>query len=74
VVWRIAMSVMPDKDMRVGPRTLPVRHEPMEEMYDMASSVIIDATMKSKGGFPRVNKVSPELMARVEARWKEYFS
>jgi 4-hydroxy-3-polyprenylbenzoate decarboxylase len=73
VVWRLAMSVMPDKDMRIGPRSLPVRHEPMEELYDMSSSVIIDATMRSKGGFPQVNKVSPELMAKVESRWDEYF-
>jgi len=74
VMWRMVMSVMPDKDMKIGPRDLPVRHEPMEEIYDMASSVIIDATMKSKGGFPQVNQVSRELMAKVDARWKEYFS
>jgi UbiD family decarboxylase len=74
IIWRMVMSVMPDKDVRIGPRSEPVRHEPMEEFYDRASSVVIDATMRSKGAFPPVNRVSRELMAKVEARWKEYFT
>lgn len=80
VMWRVVMSVMPDQDIRIGPRTDPTAHEPLEEFYDSkASSVVIDATMRSrqaagdgKEGFPPVNKVSPELAAKVEARWKEY--
>lgn len=80
VMWRMVMSVMPDQDIRIGRRTDPTGHEPLAELYDSkASSVIIDATMRSKNplrdgneGFPPVNKVSQELMAKVEARWKEY--
>ena len=43
------------------------------------SAIIIDATFKSKEGkvkgkvgFPPVNKVSEELMRKIEARWNEY--
>ncbi len=80
VLWRIIMGVMPDRDMKVGPCTDLTAHEPLAELYDSkASSVIIDATLRSKRGiakgeegFPPVNKVSRELMAKVEARWKEY--
>ena len=80
VLWRIIMGVMPDRDMKVGPCTDLTAHEPLAELYDSnASSVIIDATLRSKRGiakgkegFPPVNKVSKELMAKIEARWKEY--
>ncbi|MGH7771893.1 MAG: UbiD family decarboxylase [Candidatus Binatia bacterium] len=80
VMWRVAMGVMPDKDLRVGPRTDPITHEPLADLYaSKASSVIIDATFRSKQGtikgkegFPPVDKVSKELMSKVAARWEEY--
>lgn len=80
VMWRVVMGVMPDKDIRIGARVDPITHEPLAALYDSkASSIIIDATFRSKsgkakgrGGFPAVNKMSKELMSKVEARWKEY--
>jgi 3-polyprenyl-4-hydroxybenzoate decarboxylase len=81
VMWRVALGVMPDEHLRIGPRTEAMFHEPMLEMYGgRTSTVTIDATFRSKRrvvdgeevGFPPVNKVSRELRARVEARWGEY--
>lgn len=80
VMWRVVMGVMPDKDVRIGPRLDRITHEPLATLYDSkASSIIIDATFRSKPGkskelgeFPPVNKVSKELMSKVESRWKEY--
>lgn len=80
VMWRVALAVMPDKDVKVGPRTDSISHEPLADLYDgKGSSIVVDATFRSKRGkvkgregFPPVNKVSKELMAEVEARWKEY--
>ncbi len=80
VMWRVAMGVMPDKDVRIGPRVDFITHEPLADLYDSkASSIIIDATFRSRHGkvkgregFPPVDKVSKELMSKVEARWKEY--
>jgi hypothetical protein len=75
------MGVMPNEHVRIGPRTEPLFHEPLEEMYEgRTSTVVIDATFRSKRRlvdghevtFPPVNKVSRELRARVEARWREY--
>ncbi len=74
------MGVMPDKDVRTGPRTDEISHEPLAYMYNFkGSSVVIDATFRSKKGMnwnkegsPLVNKVSRELMVRVKSRWKEY--
>jgi len=80
VMWRVAMVVMPDKDVWIGPRTDPITHEPLADLYvSKASSVIIDATFRSKQGtikgkegFPPVNKVSKELVSKIAARWEEY--
>jgi 3-polyprenyl-4-hydroxybenzoate decarboxylase len=81
VMWRVALGVMPDEHIRIGPRTEAMFHEPMLAMYGgQTSTVTIDATFRSKRrvvdgeevGFPPVNKVSRELRARVEARWGEY--
>jgi UbiD family decarboxylase len=80
VMWRVALAVMPDRDVRVGARTDSISHEPLADIYDgKGSSIIVDATFRSKRGtvkgregFPPVNKISKELMAKVEARWKEY--
>ncbi|GEM_PF-176567 len=81
VMWRVALAVMPDKDVRIGPRTDPISHEPLAAMHhNVSSSIVIDATFRSKKtivdgrevGFPRVNRVSKELRSKVEGRWKEY--
>jgi len=80
VMWRAVMAVMPDKDVKIGSRTDPITHEPLAYLFDSkASSIIIDATFRSKlgiikgrEGFPLVSKISKELMSRVEGRWKEY--
>jgi 4-hydroxy-3-polyprenylbenzoate decarboxylase len=81
VMWRVALAVMPDKDVRIGPRTDPISHEPLAAMHhNVSSSIVIDATFGSKKtivdgrevGFPRVNRVSKELRSKVEGRWKEY--
>jgi 4-hydroxy-3-polyprenylbenzoate decarboxylase len=81
VMWRVAMGVMPDRDIRIGPRTDLITHEPLATLYDgKASSVIIDATFRSKQEasvkereiFPEVDKLSKGLMSKVEARWNEY--
>ena len=82
VMWRVAMGVMPDQDVKIGPRTNPIAHEPLAYIHDFkASCVVIDATFRSKralvdgvAGFYSVhaNKVSPGLMSKIEARWKEY--
>ncbi len=81
VMWRVATAVMPDQDMKIGPRSDPSRHEPLARMYDFkTSTVVIDATFRSKGGsvkgeevsFPPINKVGKELLAKIESRWEEY--
>lgn len=80
VMWRVALAVMPDKDVKIGPRSDSISHEPLADIYDgKGSSIVVDATFRSKRGkvkgregFPPVNKVSKDLMAKVEARWKEY--
>ncbi len=79
-MWRVALGVMPDLDVTVGPRTDSISHEPLSDIFEnLASSVVVDATfnskqgkVKGKDGFPPVNGVSKALMAKVVARWKEY--
>ena len=74
------MAVMPDKDVKIGSRSDPITHEPLAYLFNSkASSIIIDATFRSKQGiikgkegFPLVSKISKEWMSRIEARWKEY--
>ena len=64
---------MPDKDVRIGPRTDRIVQEALADVYNAkASSIVIDATVRSKEAFPPINKVSKDLMSRIEARWKEY--
>jgi len=81
VMWRIGTAVMPHRDLKVGPRIQPSRHEPLAPMYGYkTSTVVIDATFAGKGGkvegrevrFPPINKVSKELQAKIESRWEEY--
>ena len=80
VMWRVSLGVMPDLDVKVGPRTDSISHEPLADIFDnLASSVVIDATFRSKQGkvkgkegFPPGNHTSRELRAKIEARWKEY--
>jgi 4-hydroxy-3-polyprenylbenzoate decarboxylase len=72
VMWRVGMGVMPDKDIQIGPRTDPIFHEALAELYQNKSShIVVDATFRNKG-FPMVNRVSRELRSKVAARWKEY--
>lgn len=81
VMWRVAMGVMPDRDVRIGSRTNHIQHEPLANMYEnLSSSIVVDATFRSKKrivngnekGFPPANRVSKELMSRINARWKKY--
>jgi len=73
VLWRVVRGVMPDKDVRIGPRTDRIVQEALADVYNAkASSIVIDATVRSKEAFPPINKVSRDLMSRIEARWKEY--
>ena len=80
VMWRVAMGVMPDLNIKIGPRTDDIFHEPLADIFDnKSSSVVVDATFRSKQGkvkgregFPSVNKISRELMSKIQARWKEY--
>lgn len=81
VMWRVALAVMPDRDVRIGPRTDPIFHEPLAGMHNyVGSSIVVDATFRSKKSivdgkevrFPRVNRVSKELRSKIESRWKEY--
>ncbi len=75
VMWRVVSAADPDK----GEVIYGFQHPPREvrrtdeEDYDPPRRGMgIDATMKFKDAyFPRVNKVSRELMNKVAARWKE---
>jgi len=81
VMWRLAVGVMPDEHVRIGPRTQEIAHEPLAYMYDFqGSGIVVDATFRTKRvvkngreiTFPPVNRASRELMQKVESRWREY--
>jgi len=64
---------MPDKDVRIGPRTDRIVQEALADVYNAeASSIVIDATVRSKEGFLHITKVSKDRMSTIEAHWKEY--
>lgn len=74
VMWRVCSAVHPDKDIIKGdhyPR--PPRKRAEGDFEPPPFGLGIDATMRYKDrAFPPVNRVGPELMAKVAARWKEY--
>lgn len=74
VMWRVASAADPDQ----GDVLLGRQHEPNEARTDEVEFIPprrgmgIDATMRFKDTtYPRVNRVSRELLSRVAARWKE---
>jgi 3-polyprenyl-4-hydroxybenzoate decarboxylase len=75
LLWRFTLAVRPEKDVIV-------RHTPSSWRSDIPM-LVIDATFKNKpemdwgpgvgaGAEPPVAKTTPEMVRRVEARWKEY--
>lgn len=75
VMWRVVSAADPDKGDVIYGVQHPPRETPRTDEDDYVPprrGMGIDATMKFKDAhFPRVNKVSRELMAQVAARWKE---
>lgn len=75
VMWRVVSAADPDKDQVVFGRQHPphATRRTDEQDYDPPlRGMGIDATMKFKDAyFPRVNKVSRDLMNKVAARWSE---
>src|SRR5437870_10000486 len=74
VMWRVVSAADPDRGRVIEGK----QHEARESRTDEADydpprrGMGIDATMRFKDTkFPRVNKVSRELMNRVAARWPE---
>jgi 3-polyprenyl-4-hydroxybenzoate decarboxylase len=74
VLWRMIVSVEPQRDMVWGPIT-PFDLEDVEELDKppVTQPLGFDATFASKGlKFAPINKPSPELRARVDSRWREF--
>jgi UbiD family decarboxylase len=75
VMWRVAAAADPDKgDVFPGRQHAPRDNARTDEAdFDPPlRGMGIDATMKLKGrSFPRVNRVSRDLMANAAARWRE---
>jgi 4-hydroxy-3-polyprenylbenzoate decarboxylase len=69
--WRLYTMVLPHRDVWISPNRLTGAHQPLAQ-HGFVSRIGIDATSRFKDvAFPERNAVSPELMARVRARWAE---
>jgi UbiD family decarboxylase len=75
VMWRVVSAADPDKDDVILGKQHEGRENPRtdEQDYDPPlRGMGIDATMKFKDRyFPRVNRVSRDLMNQAASRWKE---
>jgi UbiD family decarboxylase len=76
VLWRVTYFAQPKDHIFHGPER-PARHEAggvVDDPFEPPTSGLgIDATMHFKGyQFNPVNRVSPELRAKVASRWAEY--
>ena len=76
-MWRVALGVMPDLDVKVGPRIDSIFREPLADTFDnLATSAVVDATFKSDEGkvkgkecFPSANSTSRELRSIGRSMW-----
>lgn len=69
--WRLYTMVLPHRDVWITPNRMAGAHQP-QARYGFVSRIGIDATSRFKDvEFPEKNAVSPELVARVRARWPE---
>jgi len=75
VMWRVVSAADPDKGQVVFGAEHEVRDTPRTDEQDYTPprrGMGIDATMKFKDAyFPRVNRVSRELMGQAASRWRE---
>lgn len=74
VMWRVCSAAEPEQDVITGRACPAVRRPDAEIDFDPPSRGMgIDATMRFKNKkFPPINSVSKELMAEVEAKWRDY--
>jgi 4-hydroxy-3-polyprenylbenzoate decarboxylase len=75
VMWRVVSAADPDKAQVVFGKQHEARNAPRTDEQDYTPpqrGMGIDATMKFKDAyFPRVNRVSRELMGQAASRWRE---
>jgi len=74
VLWRIIVSMEPARDMYHGPiNPFDLGDVVQLDKPPVTQPLGFDATFRTKGlDFAPINKPSPELRARVDARWREY--